>query len=123
MARRTCVVAPLLEVLRLKLFMDMRPKALGSTIPPGGGRGVIGGRLLLGVNTLSDSPLEPVPARPRNLSGARARSRCLYAQKPWIPSPHNIQCLDASQFVSTPLDSEQEITVHETSDHALHGTC
>ena len=28
--------------------------------------------------------------------------------------PHNIQCLDASPFASTPLDAEQEITVHET---------
>jgi hypothetical protein len=39
----TCPFCP--ELLRLKLFMDMRPKAFGSTIPPGGWRGVIGGRL------------------------------------------------------------------------------
>ena len=123
MARRTCAVAPLLEVLRLKLFMDMRPKALGSTIPPGGGRGVIGGRLLPGVNTLSDSPLEPVPARPRNLSGARARSKCLYAQNPWIPC-HTTSSALMLHHLPVPLWTlSRRSQSMRPSGHALHGTC
>ena len=50
--------ALLLELLRLKLFMDMRPKALGSTMPPGGGRGVMGG-MLLPDESISEPPFEP----------------------------------------------------------------
>ena len=56
--RHTWVPAPLLELLRLKLFMDMRPKALGSTMPPGGGRGVMGG-MLLPDDSISEPPFEP----------------------------------------------------------------
>ena len=65
----TGALSPLEELLRLKLFLDRRPKALGSTIPPGGGRGVIGGRLLPGVKMLSASPFEPVPALHHNSMG------------------------------------------------------
>ena len=56
--RHTWAPAPLLELLRLKLFMDMRPKALGSTMPPGGGRGVMGG-MLLPDDSISEPPFEP----------------------------------------------------------------
>lgn len=53
------------ELARLKLFMDMSPKALGSTMPPGGFRGVTGGRLLPGASPCSPCPLLlPLEAAP-----------------------------------------------------------
>ncbi len=61
----TCVLGVLLELLRVKLFMDMRPKAFGSTIPPGGGLGVTDGRLCPCVSICLEFPFVLTPALPQ----------------------------------------------------------